>query len=304
MMKRLNASSIASGIAAGIALRITAGVTAGVMALACVSGEATAQGGGAPPPVRIPVKAGQPGAPDLSKMPKSPKVPETFDELFAARDQRSQTAIGYFRCMQSTVNALRTGRLGKVPTEWSITCIEQNGEWRGVFGQLSESGIDVKLQVAYRGDRATVTSERVDTNRVNGTARALLRGLSAPHPGAGKYEFTPVPMWHSTFVEVWFLPVPADPTKAIVGGDSLIQMTADGGRELGHGRDTPRIRSTPVPLNASTWTLASPEERIPSVSELMLAWMALDIVPEVRIQTEQYESVLTRSAKRWTHHRR
>lgn len=256
------------------------------------------------PPVRIPVKAGQAGAPDLSKLPKTPKVPETFDELFAARDKRSQTAIGYFRCMQSTVSALRTGRLGQVPKDWSITCIEQDGEWRGVFGQLQDVGIAVKLQVAYRGDKAAITTARVDTSRVNGTARALLRGLSAPLPGAGKYEITPVPMWQSTFVEVWFLPVPADPTKALVGGDSLIQMSADGVRELGHGRDTPPIRSMPVPLNATTWTLTSIEQRIPSVSELLLARLALDVVPEVRIRTNQYESVLTRTAKGWTHHRR
>ncbi|MBL0171123.1 MAG: hypothetical protein IPP90_10380 [Gemmatimonadaceae bacterium] len=244
-----------------------------------------------------------PGAPDISKLPKSPKVPETFEGLFAERDARAEAALGYLRCLQGTVSALRSGALGQVPREWSITCVEQGREWRGVFGKLTDGGIDVRLQYAFRGAGGVLTTDRIDTARVNGTARALLRGLSAPFPGAGTYEFTPVPLPQPTFLEVWFLPLPGSPARIVVGGDSLIQMTSDGGRELGHSRSTPPMRIVTGPVSGATWNLESIEERIPAVSELMVARMALDVVPEVRVRSRQYESVLTRSG-RWTHQRR
>lgn len=284
-------------------LLMSTAVVAG-MTLLPLSRTMNAQGTGSKPPVKQPIKAPLPGAPDLSTLPKSHTVPTTFEGLFAERDQRSVGAIGYFRCMQGTLNAIRNGNLGNVPREWTITCIEHGGEWRGVFGELTDRNMDVKLQVAFRGDRAAIISAPVDTARVSGTARALLRGLAAPHPGAGRYEFIPVPLAQDNFVEVWFLPVPSNPSRAVVGGDSLIQMTADGMRELGHGRTSAAIRPIVIPLEGSTWTLASVEERIPLVSELMIARMALDLVPEVRIRTNQYESVLTRSAKDWVHRRR
>ncbi|MEQ1692963.1 MAG: hypothetical protein ABMA00_16865 [Gemmatimonas sp.] len=244
-----------------------------------------------------------PGAPDPSKLPKTPKIPDTFEGLFEERDARAVGAVGFLRCLQGTVSALRAGALGNVSRDWSLTCIEQGREWRGVFGQLVGSGIDVRLQYAFRTSGAVLTTDRVDTSRVNGTARALLRGLAAPLPGAGKYEFTPVPLPQGKFVEVWFLPVPTSPTRAVVGGDSLIQMSEDGVRELGHGRATPPIRVVSVPLTGATWTLESPEERIPAVSELVVARMALDLVPEVRVRSRQYESVLTRGARGWVHRR-
>ena len=245
-----------------------------------------------------------PGAPDLSKLPKTLKVPVTFEGLFDERDARALGALGYLRCLQGTVTALRSGALGAVPRDWSITCIEQGREWRGVFGQLTDVGIDVRLQYAFRDGRGIRTTDRIDTARVNGTARALLRGLSAPLPGTGTHEFTPVPLPQSTFLEVWFLPVPGDPKRVVVGGDSLIQMTSDGMRELGHSRSTPPIRTMSVALNAALWTLESLEERIPTVSELLVARMALDLVPEVRVRSRQYESVLTRAGPSWTHRRR
>ncbi len=253
-----------------------------------------AQGRGTAPP---------PGAPDLSRMPKSPKIPVGFDALFAERDKRARGAVGYFACMQATVTALRAGALGQVARDWSITCIEQAGEWRGVFGSLRDGTIDVQRQFAVRGSTTgVVTTDPVDTARVNGSARALLRGLSAPLPGAGRYEFTPVPLVQDKFVEVWFLPVPSSLFTAVVGGDSLIQMSADGVRELGHGRSTPIIRTLSVPLSERSWSLKSLEERIPTVSELVLAHMALARVPEIRVQTHQYESVLT--TRGWTHRRK
>jgi hypothetical protein len=265
------------------ALAITAIISAPVHA----QGTSSTQ----PPPVR-------PGTP---KMPKTLKVPETFEGLFAERDARARAAVGYLRCLQGTINALRGGALGNVPTSWSIACVEQGREWRGVFGELGETGIDVRLQLAFRGERPSLTRDPVDTARVNGTARALLRGLAAPMPGSGKYEFTPVPLPQGTFLEVWFLPVPTNPGRPIVGGDSLIQMTPDGVRELGHARSTPPIRLLTPPANAQSWTVPSLEERIPTVSELMAAYLALDAVSEVKIKTRQYESTISRSAKGWTH---
>ena len=113
-----------------------------------------------------------PGAPDVSKMPKTPKIPVGFEALFAERDKRALDAVGYFSCMQATVNALRSGALGQVPRDWSITCIEQSGEWRGVFGSLRDGTIDVKRQFAVRGASGVVTSAPVDTARV--TRGALL----------------------------------------------------------------------------------------------------------------------------------
>jgi hypothetical protein len=274
-----------------------------LLVLLVLAGPLGAQGSTTSPPVRVPVKSGPTGGPDLSKLPKTPKVPVTFEGLFAERDARATDAMGYLRCLQETVNALRAGALGMVPRDWSMTCVRQGSEWRGVFGSLRDGTIDVKLQYALRGTRKMLTTDRVDTARVNGTARALLRGLSAPLPGAGKYEFIPIPLAQSQFVEVWFLPVPGTPSQAIVGGDSLIQMSTDGMRELGHGRNTPPIRVLTVPVSGTTWTMPSLEERIPTVSELVVAHMALDLVPEVRVQTRQYESVLARG-RGWTHRRR
>jgi hypothetical protein len=248
---------------------------------------------------------GQPpaGVVDMSKLPRTLKVPETFEGLFGERDTRAVNAIGYLRCMQGTINALRAGVLGQVRRDYSIACVQQGKEWRGVFGELTETGIIVRLQFALRGERGAVTTDAIDTARVNAAARALLRGLSVPLPGQGKYEYTPVILPQPTFVEIWFLPVPAKPTSVVVGGDSLIQMSVDGLRELGHGKTSPPIRAISVPLSGKQWTLESSEARLPSISELVVAHMALDLIPEVHIRTKQYDSALTR-AGRWTHRAR
>lgn len=243
------------------------------------------------------------GAPDLSAMPTAPKIPTTFEGLFAERDRRAQQATGYLRCLQTTVTALRSGALGQVPRSWAITCIEQGAEWRGVFGELRDGTIDVRRQYAVRGGRGALTTSAVDTARVNGTARALLRGLSAPQPGKGQYEILPVPLPQDNFVEVWFVPAGPSEGRAVVGGDSLIQMSADGVRELGHGRTTPPIRTLTVPATGASYDLPSLEERIPTVSELMLAYATLERIPEVRVLTRQYESVLRRG-RGWTHKKR
>ncbi len=245
------------------------------------------------------------GSPPLPKAPPTPKIPTTFEGLFAARNDRAVDALHYFQCMSAVIAAVRSGELGNVPREWSTTCVNQRGEWRGVFGQLTEIGIDIKLQIAVRAGKIVRVTDRVDTARVSGAARALLRGLASPVPGKGAFELTPVPLPEDKFIEVWFLPVPNDPAHAIVGGDSLIQMSADGKRELGHGKSATPIRASTLTPDSKTITILSLEERIPAVSELLLAHLALDVAPEVRITTHQYTSVLTRNAQtgatRWTH---
>ena len=244
------------------------------------------------------------GLPEGMMAPKAPRIPTSFDELFAERDARALDALAYLRCLKTTLRAIQTGVLGQVPRAWLLTCVEQEREWRGVFGELTDEapGIRVHRQFALRGS-GVVVSDPIDTARVNGVARALLRGLNAPLPGNGKYEFLPVPLPQATFIEVWFLPVPGKPTMAIVGGDSLIQMSSDGGRELGHSRSTSPIRTLSV-SPGSGYTLASIEERIPLLSELMLAHMALSLAPDVRVRTNQYESQFTRGTTTVKHVRR
>lgn len=275
---------------------------AGIVARLCAAAAL-----GALAPVLRAQAGSQAGSQALPALPKTPVVPTTFAGLFAARDARASESLGYLRCLSGTVGALRAGALGGVPREWSMTCVRQGREWRGVFGQLTDDGILVRLQYAFRGargDRGVLTRDPIDTSVVNGTARALLRGLSAPLPGAGRFEFTPVPLPQDKFIEVWFLPMASTPVRAVVGGDSLIQMSADGSRELGHGRTTPPIRTVSVPLEGARWTLASSEDRLPTVSELLIAHMAIDLVPEVRVVTRQYESILTRGRPGWTHRKR
>ena len=228
------------------------------------------------------------------KLPESPRIPTTFPELFAERDQRATDALSYLRCLRVTLRAMQMGALGLVPREWVLTCVEQGSEWRGVFVDLAgnDGTARVQKQFALR-DNGKVVSDPVDTAKVVGVARALVRGTTAPLPGKGQHEFLPVPLPHATFIEVWFLPVPSDPARAVVGGDSLIQMNVDGTRELGHSRSTSPIRTLSVTAGPS-YSLKSLEERIPLISELMLAHMALSVAPEVRVLSNQYESVFTR----------
>ncbi len=243
------------------------------------------------PKPTIPAGATAVSPPDAMKVPTSPRVPTTFDELFAERDKRALDALGYLRCLQVTLSAIQSGRLGQVPREWLITCVKQDSEWRGVFSELTEDapGIRIHRQFALRGGGMPV-DDVVDTATVAGITRAMLRGLAAPLPGKGSFEFLPVPLMQGTFIEVWFLPVPNNPQRAVVGGDSLIQMSSDGVRELGHARSAPPIRTISVSAG-QTFTLASTEERIPQLSELMLAHLALSLAPEVRVLTKQYESI-------------
>ena len=241
------------------------------------------------------------GMPPGMAVPTSLRVPTTFDELFAERDTRALNALNYLRCLQNTVRGVQSGLLGQVPRAWLMSCVQQGEEWRGVFAELSEEapGIKVRAQFAVRGTGMPVR-DAIDTVKVNGVMRAMLRGITAPLPGGGKYQFMPVPLPQKTFIEVWFLPVPTTPAAAVVGGDSLIQMSLDGTRELGHSRTSPPVRTVQV-TSGSEYLLRSTEERIPLLSELMVAHMALSVANDVRVRTYQIESVFTRGLRTVRH---
>ncbi|WP_310570570.1 hypothetical protein [Gemmatimonas sp.] len=243
------------------------------------------------------------------KLPDFTKVPTSFEGLFAERESRAVDVLGYLRCLEATVNALRAGALGGVERGWSLTCIKQKNEWRGIFGELTDTppGMQVKVQFALRNPGPTpdsrsgmVVRDPVDTVLASGTARALLRGLAATAPGNGLGQFVPVALAQKNFTEVWFVPSANRPERAVVGGDSLIQMSSDGMRELGHASSTPKMRVVSIPMGGSTYTLESSEDRIPLLTELMLARLAIDVLPEVRVRTREYDAILTRSTKKWT----
>ena len=237
------------------------------------------------------------------------KVPTTFEGLFAERESRAVDVLGYLRCLEGTVNALRAGALGGVERGWSLTCIKQKNEWRGIFGELIDGppGMRVKVQFALRNPGPTpntrsgmVVRDPVDTAMASGTARALLRGLAATAPGNGLGQFVPVTLSQKNFTEVWFVPSANSPERAVIGGDSLIQMSRDGMRELGHASSTPKMRVVSIPVGGTTYTLESSEVRIPLLTELMLAHLAIDVLPEVRVRTREYDAILTRATRTWT----
>ncbi len=170
-----------------------------------------------------------------------------------------------------------------------------------MFAELMDDapGIKVHAQFAVRSTGMAVR-DPIDTVKVNGVVRAMLRGIAAPLPGGGKYQFMPVPLPQKTFIEVWFLPVPTTPTAAVVGGDSLIQMSLDGTRELGHSRTAPPVRTVEV-TPGTEYLLKSTEERIPLLSELMLAHMALSVASDVRVRTYQKDALFTRGVSTVRH---
>jgi hypothetical protein len=254
-------------------------------------------------------KAPAPPTPPAQKLPEFVKVPTTFEGVFAERESRAVDVLGYLRCLEATVNALRAGALGGVERGWSLTCIKQKAEWRGIFGELIDSppGMRVKVQFALRNPGPTpetrsgmVVRDPVDTVLASGTARALLRGLAATAPGNGLGQFVPVTLAQKNFTEVWFVPSANRPERAVVGGDSLIQMSSDGMRELGHASSTPKMRVVSIPVGGTTYTLESSEVRIPLLTELMLAHLAIDLLSEVRVRTREYDAILTRSTRKWT----
>lgn len=230
-------------------------------------------------------------------VPKTPKVPTTFEGLFAERSDRAVRALGYLRCLRNTMGAVEAGFMGRVPRAWLLVCVEQNDEWRGVFTESADDagGLRVMGQFSMKDGRPTTAS--IDTNRVVSAARSLIRGISAPVPGSGKFEHIPLVLPQDGYNEVWFLPMPNNPSRVVVGGDSLIQMTADGVRELGHSRSTPAIRTFAIDRAAGSLLLESTEDRVPLLSELMVAHLALDGKERVVVRTKQYESTFSRGSR-------
>jgi hypothetical protein len=228
-------------------------------------------------------------------------MPEGAAGLFAVRDSRALDALQYMRCMNATAAAGQRGVLGTIPDNALLVCTKEKNEWRGVFGLLDEQRTSFKVltQLALRAEPVR-TTEPLDTAKAAAVARGLLRGFDAPARGAPRYSFTPVSLQLGTFVEVWFLPVQNSATMIYVGGDSLIQMTADGVREHGHFSKSPPVRELPLP-SGKVFVIESTEAEIPLVSELVAARLALLRVPEVHILTKKFESVMSNQTRKWTH---
>ena len=135
----------------------------------------------------------------------------------------------------------------------------QGNEWRGALVEFTQApsgsaNVKVQRQWALRGSGVAVR-ERIDTQAVAAVARAMARGLSAPRPGRGVADLMPVALLYEGYSEVWFLPVLGASSRPVVGGDSLIQMKADGSAELPDSRanftvgfyDFPVIDNTRLP---------------------------------------------------------
>jgi len=237
-------------------------------------------------------------------MPKTLPVPTTYEGLFAERDLRARGALQYMQCHQETMQAARSGALGDMSPSWSVACVPQGNEWRGAlveFTQVPSGSAEVKVQRqwALRGAGMAVR-ERIDTTSVAAVARAMARGLSAPRPGRGVADLMPVVLLHESYSEVWFLPVLGASSRPIVGGDSLIQMKADGSAELGHASRTPPVRRLVSPVPGAPWVIESSEDRVPLISELMAARRGVGVASEVRVRTKQFESTLRRGGQ-WSH---
>jgi hypothetical protein len=255
---------------------------------------ASAQGRSGEPPVKGGPPAGLPIPQTLR-----PKPPQTLDERFADRNTRAILAFQYTRCMLTTIVAGRAGKVGTIPPNDLAICIQQNGQWRGVFGNFNESktGFEVHLQYSMAGN-GTVVKSSVDTNVVAGAARVLVRASSTPFPGNPAYEFLPIILAQKGFFELWFLSAQMDPTHGIIGGDSLIQMSADGRKELGHSKKAPVARKIEVAAGDES-TIPSTEEDIPTVSELIAGNAAAEIVDKVIIRTYHWDWVRTRTQPKW-----
>ena len=266
--------------------------------LAAFGSNGFAQGRTSSPPATTQSKGAPPNATQLPPIIKPPP-PQTIDERFADRNERALLAFQYSRCMMTTIVAGRTGKVGAIPPNDLAVCVQQKGEWRGVFGQFDESktGFAVHLQYSMTGN-GTIVKSPIDTANVAGAARALVRASSIPFPGNPSYEFLPVILSQKTFYEIWFLSAQTDPAHAVVGGDSLIQMNADGRKELGHSKATPPVRRIEIVPSVS-YVLSSSETDIPTISELMVANAATEIVTQVTVRTINWDWVRNRSAPKW-----
>jgi len=265
---------------------------------------------------QLPTREGKPGErirvpvdPEVAKgIPSTIKIPGSFEGIFNLRDDRAEAVLGYVKCVRSTLAAQRAGSLGPIPPEWTLTCVKQGAEWRGVFTEPFDGGrfVAVKMQFAMRagGSGGALVRTPVDTSTVVATARALARGFSVPRPGTIAEEFVPIPLHQGSFIEVWFLSLTTDPSRVTVGGDSLIQMERDGSRELGHTSKSPAKRLLALPTSGKEFVLESSEEQLPLLSELVTARMAAELVPTVRVLTKRFESTWISAQGSWIHRSR
>lgn len=231
------------------------------------------------------------------------KAPTTHAGRFALRDDRALHALQYLNCMNVASDVAQQGKVGAIPDGALLACIRDASGWRGVYGMVGSAGISFRVlgQVAVNGAEGVKTTAPVDTGAVLATLRATLRGTeSAAVRNRSHYEYMPIPVVLETFTELWVLPVQSSASKLLVGGDSLIQLTADATREQGHFSSAPPVRELAVP-SGNSYLIISNEEEIPLVSELVAARLALMRVPEVRIQTRKFTSVISNSTRKWVH---
>ncbi len=244
--------------------------------------------------------------PSRSSIPNPfPKVPEGHGARFELRDERALSMLQYMNCMNNTVTSAQRGMLGIIPENAVLACVREKDGWRGVFGVANRvgDGINFRIiaQVSMQGTNAVRTNAPVDTVRVVSAIMASARGQEAMSGrNKGKYETTAVPLQFESFMELWFMPVQNNASKLFVGGDSLIQMTVDGRREQGHFQKSPPVRELPMP-SGRVFEIASTEDELPLVSELMAARLSLLRVPEVRIVTRKYTSVISNTTRKWVH---
>jgi hypothetical protein len=285
-------------------LSIAARLARAAVVCAALSASALGAQGGAPPDgipkgaVKVP--AGKIPDSVTRMIPKTLKLPEGDKGVIDARDERARGVIGFLNCMESTLRATRAGVLGVIAPDWKIVCVQEGKEWRGVVAELRPiaSGAVVHAQYALRGAGQPVR-DPVDTALVAALARAMVRGNSVPAPGGAVATFLPAVLHQRTFVEVWFVPAP-NAARLVVGGDSVIQMTADGVRELGHSSKSPPPRLLAAPtVVGNVATIQSIEDKLPLVSEFVAARTLLVRHPTVKLRSNWYEFTLSRSTDTW-----
>lgn len=293
-----------------MAATVAAATVAALSMQPVVAGEVLAQAA-LPPRKAVPTKElERRSVPDsvLATLPKTIKIPSTDEGLLAERDMRARGIMGYLNCMEVTLRAIKRGALGAIAPSWSVVCVEQANEWRGVAVELTTTapGAIVHKQFALRGaNNGVVVQERIDTATVSAVARSMRRALGAratPNSAAMPTSMVPAVLPQRTFVEIWFIPVPGNPAAVFAGGDSVIQMASDGNRELGHSSTSPALtRRTVQSVARGAVVLPSIENRLPLVSELVAARTLLAAHPEVRVRTGLYELSLARGrTATWT----
>lgn len=273
--------------------RLLAGLA---LATAATTASAQVRPGGPPPgAVRVPAKI-----PDslAARLPKTPKMPSSDQEVFTQRDLRARNVLGYFDCLARTVKASREGGLGAVPPTSLLVCVQANDEWRGVVAEPVDKfpGVAVRTQLAMRGAGAVV-KEPIDTFNVLAIARGVRRAVQAKATTVGAITVSPVVLPYDSYLEILYVPVPTENGTLYVGGDSIIQMAPDGSRELGHSRSAPPM--TPLTVNAGKRdeaVIQSTQPQVPLVSELVAARALLPRFRVVTLQSANYTFTLTRAA--------